>query len=384
MENGSLMARVGAWLQSWGAATVMSPGGGEGPVTFPDGRSPEVILVDDAAFDACSPKDFERLCSGGGSILVVAGGPAGDGLPRKVAACQMETLTAPIGPYRLHDWLVRLLEGGGPAAQIAEERGGQEEPAPRRVLVADDNPVNRKVAALMLRQMGCHVEEAADGSEALSKLEREPFDVVLMDVHMPKMDGLEACRRIRADRRYGDPRVLAMTALTLRQDLQRCQEVGMDGYISKPLERKDLEATLCQRRDGSFRQPGDEQESGKDQLIDEERLDVLRKVGGDGLVANMARLFVEHARKNREALERAVQEKDWNGIREAAHALKGSALNLGLARLGAVARRLEELAIRMEGDDSVESIEKGTALAGSVGRELDAAFTALRSLQAKE
>jgi len=381
----SLCARLGFWLESWGAATTTTSSPTEARELVSLSEGPDVAVIDGLAPGLEGSGLLEALDASGAPALLLAAGPGGGAVPASGIGGRVETLTPPLGPYRLHNWLSRLLEGEeapavSPAAPLEDEGGGT---APGRVLVADDNPVNRKVAALMLRQMGYRVAEAADGEEALRRLENEHFDLVLMDVHMPRMDGLEACRRIRADGRYGNPRILAMTALTLRHDIQRCRDAGMDGYVSKPLEMGELQSALRRGGDGSFCDPGKKRQAAAEEtpVIDEARLEVLRRVGGDRLIANMARLFMDHARKNMDALKSAMDISDWKGVREAAHGLKGSSLNLGLTRLGGVARRLEELAGRESAAFSEAERQEMVSLSASVSDELEAAFEAIRVRQ---
>ncbi len=113
-----------------------------------------------------------------------------------------------------------------------------------RVLVAEDNPVNQRVAEMMLRKNGFAVDVVSNGLEALEALTRRPYDVVLMDVQMPELDGLEATRRIVE--RYGDarPKIIAMTANALRGDRELCLEAGMDDYVDKPARATDLVAAI--------------------------------------------------------------------------------------------------------------------------------------------
>jgi CheY-like chemotaxis protein len=116
---------------------------------------------------------------------------------------------------------------------------------PLRILLADDNPVNLKVGQSYLHKMGYRPEMAANGREVLSALEQHPFDIVILDVQMPEMDGFEAAREIRS--RYTEekrPKIIAITGNAMEGDREKCLEAGMDDYISKPVRPKELEAAL--------------------------------------------------------------------------------------------------------------------------------------------
>ncbi len=120
---------------------------------------------------------------------------------------------------------------------------------PLRILLAEDNVVNQKVATAMLERLGYRTDLAANGLEVLEALKRQPYDLVLMDVRMPEMDGIEATRRLKSDLAHDEhPRIIAMTASAMRGDRERCIEAGMDDYISKPIKIEDLEAALVRSR----------------------------------------------------------------------------------------------------------------------------------------
>jgi CheY-like chemotaxis protein len=116
----------------------------------------------------------------------------------------------------------------------------------RRILVAEDNPVNQIVAARLLERRGHRVTVVANGREAVAAVERERFDLVLMDVQMPEMDGFEATAKIR-QAETGTGRhllIFAMTARAMKGDEERCRMAGMDGYLSKPIRSADLYAIV--------------------------------------------------------------------------------------------------------------------------------------------
>ena len=113
-----------------------------------------------------------------------------------------------------------------------------------RVLVAEDNPVNRKVAMHMLSKLGCAATAAANGVEALEAARSQSFDIILMDCQMPEMDGFEATRRIRELSLVPKPPILALTANAMQGDKEMCIQAGMDDYLSKPIELQVLAEAL--------------------------------------------------------------------------------------------------------------------------------------------
>jgi CheY-like chemotaxis protein len=169
------------------------------------------------------------------------------------------SLTKPIRPSALFEVLLGIYErqpaqSRQPALAAPARAALDPEMAirhPLRILLAEDNAVNQKLALRLLSQMGYRADVAASGIEAIQAVERQPYDVVLMDVQMPEMDGLEATRQIRARsqaRGAGTagswPRIIAMTANAMQGDRELCLEAGMDDYLAKPIRVAELVAAL--------------------------------------------------------------------------------------------------------------------------------------------
>jgi signal transduction histidine kinase/DNA-binding response OmpR family regulator/putative methionine-R-sulfoxide reductase with GAF domain len=161
-------------------------------------------------------------------------------------------LQKPVKPSALHDVLVSVLAkaGGRPAGHVegTERRlvdAGLGERHPLRILLAEDNAVNQKLALRLLANMGYGAEVVGDGLRALEAVESGTYDVVLMDVQMPELDGLEATRRIRAGRLDGGPHIVAMTANAMAGDRDACLAAGMNDYISKPIDPAALAEALA-------------------------------------------------------------------------------------------------------------------------------------------
>ena len=164
-------------------------------------------------------------------------------------------LQKPIKPSTLFDTVIAIFAGEVPAGSLIQkpaparvkmdpEMGARH---PLRILLAEDNAVNQKLALRLLSQMGYRADVAGNGLEAIEALERQAYDVILMDVQMPEMDGLEASRQINARwDRPERPRIIAMTANAMQGDRERCLAAGMDDYVSKPVRVNELVAALSQ------------------------------------------------------------------------------------------------------------------------------------------
>jgi CheY-like chemotaxis protein len=121
---------------------------------------------------------------------------------------------------------------------------------PERVLIAEDNVVNQKVALFMLAKMGYRADVAANGREALEALGRQPYDIVLMDVHMPEVDGIEATRQIRLANPAHRPWIIALTANAMYGDRELCLAAGMDDYVSKPIKPEEIGTAMGRAKPG--------------------------------------------------------------------------------------------------------------------------------------
>jgi signal transduction histidine kinase/DNA-binding response OmpR family regulator len=231
----------------------------------------------------------------------------------------------------------------------------------RRILLAEDNVVNQRVAVGLLNRRGHQVTVANNGREALDAVAREPFDLVLMDLQMPVMGGLEATAAIRAREAIsgGHLWIVAMTAHVMPGDRERCLAAGMDGYLAKPIDPKALYAQV---EDGPGQQPNTK--STPSTSIDHGEL--LRRLYGDEeLAADVVRLFIEECPGMVDAVGSALAQRDLELVKRAAHALKGSAGTAAAHGVADAARTIERLA--SEGlvealDDAWAELSKHAAL----------------------
>ena len=234
-------------------------------------------------------------------------------------------------------------------------------------LIVDDSRVVRKVSRQIIENLGYRAIEAENGEEALDALSSARYDLILMDIQMPVMDGFEATRRIRErEAASGEPRtpVIAMTAHALAGYREKCLSAGMDDYLTKPVSRNELEAVLRRTLNGSGTPEGQEErapgapteppwpspdisaapESGSradaPPLFDE--ADGLMRAGGDrAFLAELLILFADSHEACAARLRELAASGDRAGGIDIAHSLKGVSGNVGLRRLSEAARRTE-------------------------------------------
>ncbi|MDT7042354.1 PAS domain S-box protein [Candidatus Nitronereus thalassa] len=331
-------------------------------------------------------------------VLVTSLGRRGDAAAAKEAGIAAY-LTKPLHHDQLRDCLEQVIKGpvGGGKDLITkytlrEAQRRQE----GRLLVADDNIVNQKVAVRMLEKLGYRVDVVANGSEAVEAVSRITYDAVLMDCQMPEMDGFEATQEIRKresllvarDSSLGDQEIsgasderratsdqrrvpiIAMTANAMPGDRENCLKAGMDDFVSKPVKIEALEAVLMEwvkpkelstqdnaehnLQHGENRtmtvQPDDQSVSSS---LDAETLDGLRELSGDDptFLAEVIQQFLVDGPEHISAIEQAAEQSNADALMKAAHGFKGSCRNMGALTLGKLCSELEE---KGRGGDAVQ------------------------------
>ncbi|NJD36518.1 MAG: response regulator [Betaproteobacteria bacterium] len=222
------------------------------------------------------------------------------------------------------------------------------ETLPLAILVAEDNTVNQKVVQQLLAHLGYRADVVASGGEVRDALDRQNYDVILMDVQMPEMDGLEATRRLKA--RFGAtaPKVIAMTASAMLGDRERCLAAGMDTYVSKPVELDQVRAVLIAVSQGTEAQPPDAAEDADDDVpvIDQRRIENLLELQDEQqppLVADIIELFFADSPRHLETLAEAIRNGDAPRLESAAHRYLSGIENLGARRMRTHCMELERL-----------------------------------------
>jgi CheY-like chemotaxis protein len=274
-------------------------------------------------------------------------------------------LTKPIKPSQLHEVLVRVVSGAKPAARksvTSKLDPGMAARLPLRVLLCDDNLINQKVALRLLQQMGYKADVANNGLECLQALERQPYDLIFMDVQMPEMDGIEATRQIRL--RQKEPAqpghfkasiaIVAMTANAMQGDREKCIAAGMDDYVAKPVRPDDIRlvverwgsrATVAAQAENAGAQNGAtalaaEPPPAVTPPVNMERL--LDFANGDAEnLRELVELYLQQTSRQIAQLASAVEAQSGDEVKRLAHSCAGASSTCGMTVITPMLRELE-------------------------------------------
>ena len=267
------------------------------------------------------------------------------------------TVNKPVKPAQFCEVLVRaVLSPKAAARQEPTSKPGQPltERLPLSILLCDDNAINQKVAAHILQLLGYQPGLAANGREALDALDREPYNLIFMDVMMPEMDGLEATRAIRERQKAGATNyhssivIVAMTAQAMQGDREKCLAAGMDDYLAKPIRPKDVRAVI--ERWGSQSAPAAPaapapKADAPAPAVEEPpvEMDILNDLtdGNADSLRELVDLFFKQTTQQLEQLEAAVRANKAEDVRRVAHSCAGASATLGMTRFVPLLRKLE-------------------------------------------
>jgi PAS domain S-box-containing protein len=261
-------------------------------------------------------------------------------------------LHKPIKQSQLYNILINLLIPQSPATGESTLSSSQfdtplSEQIPLKILLAEDNVVNQKVALNILKKLGYRADVAANGLEVLEALKRQPYDVVFMDVQMPDMDGLEATRHIRDMERthhHSPVTIIAMTANAMQGDREACLEAGMNDYVSKPIRVKALVEALIKYN--TTNPVTRKEENLTPAAIDERMWQELIEIGGedaDDLIRELVESYCEDSPQLLANIEGAIATSDAQQLYYHAHTLKSSSASLGLTKFAEICGELENL-----------------------------------------
>ncbi|TMK31744.1 MAG: response regulator [Actinobacteria bacterium] len=354
-DNATNRRLLEATLTSWGVAATIVADGRSALAALEQarasGRMFRLVLLDARMPDLDGFAVAERIRQEPGLAGVIVMLLTSDVMSGDLARCRQlgvaRHLVKPLSPSELLN-AVLLALGQSPEAPSPPAQGRADTSPRLHVLVAEDNPVNQVLIVRLLEKLGHHSVLAGNGEEAVRAYETRAFDVVLMDVQMPVMDGLAATAAIR-EREARDPSrrrlpIMALTAFALRGDRERCLAAGMDDYLTKPIKPDDLAAAL-NRLSGDERPAAPPAASAASAPAAGPGFDfsaALSYVGGDrALLDELLAIFAEDAPVRMDAIRRAIASGDAQELMREAHTLKGALKVLGAAAAAGLAQDLE-------------------------------------------
>ncbi len=371
-------------IESWGGTWLQADGGTEALrlLRDPSAEPPDIAVVD-RQLRGLDGFDFARVVRSDPELLALplllfnsSNSFDREETRRLFNAC----VSKPLFVHRMLDELLAALGGHDKptGSRLRDKRMAIHGDV--RILVVDDVSSNQEVARDMLESLGCRVDSASDGNEALMMCQSHPYDLVFMDSQMPIMNGLEATRAIRAHELASGPHdkripIVAMSAGVSVEERKSCADAGMDGFVGKPVEMGSLRDALLEYCPALGRQ-----EESPDPRAAEAQLGERDSAAADGQAASRtgaARLerrfgshFVDASRKQFATMSDAVLVKDWAAVARAAHQLRGSCGTLATEAVRALTTTIERQANSEETNNIAE-------LVADLGAELDLAQAGL-------
>jgi two-component system, sensor histidine kinase and response regulator len=362
-DNATNRRILDGMLRGWGMKPTLASSGEEALEQLSNGnRKRFALLLTDSHMPGLSGFDLvERIRTipdlARPTILMLSSARGLQDVTRSRKLGISVYLAKPIRRSALHSAIKTALRQPDEGELAREPSSRKARPSRKlRVLVAEDNLVNQKLAASILERAGHTPIVVGNGQEAVTALQKEKFDIVLMDVQMPVMGGFEATRLIREREASTGKRtpIIAVTARAMKGDREACLAAGMDGYVPKPIQSKKLMELIAELTGTSSQSSTDADvepiRGNGDGVLDE--IALLVTVGGNReLAGELAQIFLQELEPRMQEMESAIREGDADRLQFAAHALRGSAASLSATQVTASAAALEAMA--REGDLSM-------------------------------
>jgi len=330
-------------------------------------------MPDQDGFELATAIRADRALTATRLLILTSAGQRGDGERCRQLGIQAY-LTKPIARADLVEAVGTVLAGTASApgaADLVTRHSIAESRHALRILLAEDNAVNQQVATAMLLKRGHHVDVASNGREAVDAVAREPYDVILMDIQMPEMDGFEATEQIRGLPQGRSLPIIALTAHALSGERERCLARGMSGYLAKPFKAHDLFAAV----EGRGAQPADTAATRAPAVDLAAFRRTMEEAGAADAVDGILETFVATLPQRLEALVAAAGGTEAEPLHRAAHAFKSAAGTIGAGHLAAL---LEEMERAAQGGDLAGARDKLEHVRGEAQAALDYIRTATK------
>ena len=380
-DNRQSLEEISATLSAWGMKPMAAHSLAEAEQMMAGEGAADVVIMD-GSFVTPEGSTFASRHAApegerGARLVVLTMVGVEDRVKELIGRRCAAVVSKPVHYSLLFNCLIEIVAGGevemgarvGRASQIDSGLGDR---VPLKILLAEDNPTNQKLALLTLKQMGYKAEIAGNGRQALQAIQREAFDLILMDVQMPEMDGLEATRQIREyeDEEHGPDghrtRIVAMTANATVHDKEKCLAAGMDDYVSKPVRPEALQRALVRSRVAEPLSEEGETRRGQTIAVAETAIRELCEALEPEGVIEMAESFLNDVPEMIAELKRTAEAGELKELERAAHSLKGAASIFSWKELSARALAVEDLAEAGQLTDAtarIQDIEEEFSLA---------------------
>jgi len=384
--------------RAWGMLPIEAASGADALALFDRGDRFDVALLDLSMADMDGLQLTGAIRERAIDVPLIMISSLGRPAPDSPNAAELAAfLTKPVKQAQLYETLAAVWLGDAVAQRrvvpaASEFDTGMAQRWPLRILLAEDHVINQQLALRFLRRMGYEADVATNGLEAVAAVRRKTYDVVLMDVQMPEMDGLDASRRIVAEHGDRRPQIIAMTADAMPGDRERCVAAGMDGYVSKPVRIGELQAALADAAArvhaqptahherppaAALAQPAAPDASDIDQqpILDASALDEMREFfqsEAPGVIRDLLDGLRQRAPELIASMHDAAASGDAQRLRMAAHTLKGLSGTVG-------ARRIQTLCEHLEASARLGAVHAADPRLARLQQELDAAQALLGS-----
>jgi len=363
-------------LSFWGMKTCVAADGFQAMMTLrhaQESGNPIPLVLTDAhmpmmdGFRLAEEIKHDPQMAGTQVTMVTSGGQVGD-----AARCRelgiAAYLTKPVRQADLLEAIVRVLGSkvhADATAPLVTRHSLRENRLGLEILVVEDNIVNQRLAEHMLRNKGHMVTIANNGREAMEVLERQRFELALVDVQMPEMDGLQLTAAIREKEKVTGEHlpIIAMTAYAMKGDRERCLEAGMDDYVAKPINSKQLFELIAGVRSVELKSSLGAKPAVNQDVLDEAAL-LARFEGEVDLLRDVVNLFMDDCPRLMDGIRGAVERSDARGLERAAHKLKGTVANFS-------ARASYDAALRLEVMGREGHLEKAREALGTLGTAIE-------------
>jgi PAS domain S-box-containing protein len=369
----TMLASIG---KNWGMTVVIAASGAELMKKLRSGQSFQAAIIEEDLPDLSGKKlvqDVRRQRGADNSPCILLSSlqqqaAYSKNTPPGFVAC----MAKPIHLQQLHAVLATSLKGEKVTDHLLRSTGhidtGFGQRRPLRILIAEDNVINQKVATRILTQMGYRPDVVQNGLEVIQALERQKYDVILMDVQMPEMDGLEATRQVR-QRWTGAKRpwIIAMTANAMESDRQMCYEAGMDSYLSKPVRIEALEAELTRSSENIG------------QVVDFSVLSRFGEMTGSGsdAVRELVEIFSEETPATIQQIREAIEARNGQGV-----AIQAMQLGRACANFGA--ERMQLICSSLQNAGKANDLKLATEFAGRLEEEFKVVKATLEEFAAQQ